>query len=63
MRLITEILEHEPVSMPDKINYQFCPECGDIMKECDRVSEKDSTYKWYECGKNECNGCWLEKLQ
>ena len=63
MRLITEILEHEPVGTSDNINYQFCPKCGEIMNECDQVSKNDSTYIWYECGKSDCNGCWLEKLQ
>lgn len=38
-----------------------CPDCGDRMTEVDRCNENGVLFVWYECGRNDCDGQWLEK--
>lgn len=38
-----------------------CPECGGLMAEVERVSEKGYFYIWYRCRQQNCSGQWLEK--
>ena len=38
-----------------------CPECGDKMIEVDRCNESGVLFIWYECGKDNCDGQWLQK--
>ena len=44
-------------------NKRPCPECGGPMKEVDRRSENKTLYLWLNCGRNNCDGQWLQKIQ
>jgi predicted RNA-binding Zn-ribbon protein involved in translation (DUF1610 family) len=39
-----------------------CPECGEKMMEIDRCNENGASFIWYECGRKDCDGQWLEKV-
>ncbi len=43
-------------------NKRFCPECDEEMKEVDRCNESGVLFVWYECGKDNCDGQWLQKI-
>ncbi|MHC4637024.1 MAG: hypothetical protein ACYTBV_05885 [Planctomycetota bacterium] len=40
----------------------FCPECSAQMIEVDRRNENRALYVWYECGRDNCEGQWLQKM-
>jgi len=42
-------------------NKQLCPECGTQMTEVDRLSDDRAIFVWYECGRDNCSGQWLQK--
>ena len=44
---------------PDK---KCCSGCGEEMKEVDRCNESGVLFVWYECGKDNCDGQWLQKI-
>ena len=39
----------------------LCPQCGAVMTEKDRLIEGPNIYIWLECGKNDCDGQWMQK--
>ncbi len=39
-----------------------CPQCGEKMRETDRVNENGFVFVWYECTKGGCDGQWLQKF-
>ena len=39
----------------------FCPECGAVMNEADRLIEQGWIYIWLECSKSACDGKWLRR--
>ncbi len=39
----------------------LCPECGAVMAEVDRVENGGSTFIWFRCREEGCNGQWLKK--
>ena len=39
----------------------FCPRCGSIMVETDRIIENGFAYVWYECSVADCMEQWLSK--
>lgn len=41
---------------------QFCPECGRIMRDADRLQENDALYIWYKCSGEYCDGTWLRAI-
>ena len=41
---------------------RLCPECGARMAEMDRLNEGNTTYVWYKCAKDNCNGQWMAKV-
>jgi len=41
---------------------QFCPECGAIMTEADRLIEGRALFVWYMCSRVGCDGQWLRKF-
>jgi predicted RNA-binding Zn-ribbon protein involved in translation (DUF1610 family) len=41
---------------------QFCPECGAIMTEADRLVEGRALFVWYTCSGVGCDGQWLRKF-
>ena len=41
---------------------QFCPECGAIMTEADRLTEGRVLFVWYTCSRIGCDGQWLRKF-
>jgi hypothetical protein len=41
---------------------QFCPECGAIMTEADRLVEGRTLFVWYTCSRVDCDGQWLRKF-
>jgi predicted RNA-binding Zn-ribbon protein involved in translation (DUF1610 family) len=38
-----------------------CPECGDKLIEMDRRNENGVLFVWHKCGRNNCDGQWLQK--
>lgn len=47
------------VSLFNVVNNQRCPQCGGPMREMDRINEA-TTYVWFECGREDCDGQWLQ---
>lgn len=43
-------------------NQRLCPECGSKMTESERVRENGTTFVWFRCSDNNCNGQWLQKM-
>lgn len=43
--------------------HQVCPECGGVLQEVDRSEEGEATFVWYECGRDDCYGQWLQKIE
>jgi len=41
---------------------QYCPECGAIMTEADRLVEGRALFVWYTCSRVDCDGQWLRKF-
>lgn len=41
--------------------FGFCPECGAVMDEADRLDEGECTYILLECSKSNCDGQRLHK--
>jgi predicted RNA-binding Zn-ribbon protein involved in translation (DUF1610 family) len=41
---------------------QYCPECGAIMTEADRLIEGRALFVWYTCSRVDCDGQWLRKF-
>ncbi len=41
---------------------QFCPECGAMMTEADRLVEGRALFVWYTCSRVGCDGQWLRKF-
>jgi hypothetical protein len=41
---------------------QFCPECGAIMMEADRLIEGRALFVWHTCSRVGCDGQWLRKF-
>lgn len=41
---------------------QFCPECGTIMTEVNRLVEGQALFVWYTCSRVGCDGQWLRKF-
>ena len=41
---------------------RFCPECGAIMTEADRLVEGRDLFVWYTCSRVGCDGQWLRKF-
>ncbi len=39
-----------------------CPECGEEMKTVKQCHESGVLFVWYECGKDNCDGQWLQKI-
>ena len=39
-----------------------CPQCGEKMREIDRVNENSFVFVWYECTNPVCDGQWLQKF-
>ncbi len=39
-----------------------CPECNEEMKEVERCNESGVLFVWYECGQDNCDGQWLQKI-
>ena len=40
---------------------QFCPECGAIMIEEDRLREEGILFIWFKCSQHYCDGQWLSR--
>jgi hypothetical protein len=43
-------------------NHKLCPECGGKMTETERVCENGTTFVWFQCSDEHCNGQWLQKM-
>ena len=41
---------------------QFCPQCGAMMMEADRLVEGRAVFVWYTCGRAGCDEQWLRKF-
>jgi len=41
---------------------QFCPQCGALMTEADRLVEGRALFVWYTCSRVSCDGQWLRKF-
>ena len=41
---------------------KFCPECGANMVKVDHRSEGGTSFVWYECSREDCDGQWLQKI-
>jgi hypothetical protein len=41
---------------------RLCPECGGKMTESERACENGTTFVWFRCSDNNCNGQWLQKM-
>ena len=39
----------------------LCPVCGEAMKEVDRMREGLHFFVWFKCGRENCDGQWLQK--
>ena len=39
----------------------FCPRCGTIMVETNRIVENGFAYVWFECSVADCMEPWLSK--
>jgi len=39
----------------------LCPVCGEVMKEIDRMKEGQYFFIWFKCGRDNCDGQWLQK--
>jgi hypothetical protein len=39
----------------------LCPICGEVMKEVDRMKEGQCFFIWFKCGRENCDGQWLQK--
>ena len=39
-----------------------CPQCGQKMRETDRVKESGLVFVWYECTNVGCDGQWLQRF-
>jgi hypothetical protein len=39
----------------------LCPVCGGVMKEMDRIREGPHFFIWFKCGRENCDGQWLQK--
>jgi len=39
----------------------LCPVCGEVMKEVDRMKEGHCFFIWFKCGRENCDGQWLQK--
>lgn len=39
-----------------------CPQCGQKMRETDRVNENGFVFVWYECTGTGCDGQWLQRF-
>jgi DNA-directed RNA polymerase subunit M/transcription elongation factor TFIIS len=63
MELSTAQVEIERKNLLGPADQQFCPECGAIMIEADRINENGTIYIWYDCSGSDCNGSWLKKLE
>ena len=57
-----ESLSSMSITTLSPLGQQFCPECGAVMIEADRITENGDIFIWYDCSKNDCNGSWLEKI-
>jgi hypothetical protein len=42
-------------------NIVLCPACGSVMSEVDRLKEGGHIFVWFECGRDNCGGQWLQK--
>jgi ribosomal protein S27AE len=62
MELNAAQLDIELKNLNGTSDQQFCPECGAVMVEADRIKEGQAVYVWYDCSKAECSGSWLKKL-
>lgn len=53
----------ESATSMNALSFQYCPQCGQPMKEVDRVNENGSTYVWYDCQSSDCMGSLLRKIR
>ena len=48
-------------SLREVVNKRTCPECGGVMHELDRRDENDTSFVWFKCTSDNCNGQWLQR--
>ena len=48
------------IGLFDVVSNRHCPQCGGLMREMDRIDEGTTTYIWFECGRDDCDGQWLQ---
>jgi hypothetical protein len=46
---------------PNRWGQQFCPECGNFMREADRLEQNKVLYVWYRCSCPGCEGSQLKQ--
>jgi hypothetical protein len=51
--MVTTLAVHKPPK------WRFCPECGAVMAEEDRLVEDDTLFVWFKCAKDDCEGEWF----
>jgi len=61
---LMDILERQTVQtrLWKPSDVQWCPECGAIMTEADRLVEDRALFVWYTCSRADCDGQWLKKF-
>jgi hypothetical protein len=46
-------------SLYKPMEWQFCPECGALMAEENRLHENETLFIWFRCSNGDCDGKWL----
>jgi hypothetical protein len=47
------------LSLYEPMETQFCPECGALMTEEDRLHDNETLFIWFRCSKSDCQAKWL----
>jgi hypothetical protein len=47
------------LSLYEPIERQFCPECGALMTEEDRLRDNETLFIRFRCSKTNCEAKWL----
>lgn len=64
LRQLTKLMRNSSSSPIEQqtIDKAFCFECGEQMSEVERLNENGALFIWYECGVNDCDGQWLQRI-
>jgi hypothetical protein len=60
--MITKRLKIFPTEFRRTLSNLCCPECSGPMLEIERCFENGTLFVWYRCGRNDCEGQWLQKI-